>query len=165
MASYRGHQEFDHVLGGAYGAVGALKLDYDWGRAILAGGLTTIGGLLPDLDSDSGVPVRELFGLTATCAALLAHEPLRQAGFSTEQSLVLMGGLYVFIRFVLSGIFKHWTVHRGMFHSIPALLIAGLIVYLPHRGRPLDLRCYLAGAVMLGFFSHLLLDELYSVDF
>ena len=165
MASYRGHLLFASALGAAYGGVAAWRLDYDWGASLLGAGLTTLGGLLPDLDSDSGVPVRELFNVTAACVPLVAHEPLRRHGFTPEQTLVLMGGLYLVIRFVLSGVFKRWTVHRGMFHSIPAMLIAGLAIYLACRGRPPDLRYYLAGAVMLGFLSHLVLDELYSVDF
>jgi hypothetical protein len=165
MASYRGHLMFASLLGAGYGAAGALWLNYDWGRSCLAAGLTTIGGLLPDLDSDSGVPVRELFGLTAACAPLVAHDSLRQSGFTPEQTLVLMGAMYLLIRFGLSQIFKSWTVHRGMFHSVPALLISGLVVYLAYRGRPQEVRLYLAGAIMLGFLSHLVLDELCSVDF
>src|SRR5262249_18761734 len=58
-----------------------------------------------------------------------------------------------------------WTVHRGMFHSIPALLIAGLAAYLLYPARDGRLRLFLAGGVMLGFLSHLVLDEAYSVDF
>jgi len=165
MASYRGHLLFASALGAAYGGVAAWRLDYDWGASLLGAGLTTLGGLLPDLDSDSGVPVRELFNVTAACVPLVAHEPLRRHGFTPEQTLVLMGGLYLVIRFVLSGVFKRWTVHRGMFHSIPALLIAGLLVFLFYPSGNADLRLYLAGGVMLGFLSHLVLDELCSVDF
>src|SRR5262249_4988161 len=57
------------------------------------------------------------------------------------------------------------TVHRGMFHSIPALLIAGLLVFLLYQSPSLALRVFLAGAMMLGFLSHLVLDELCSVNF
>jgi hypothetical protein len=52
-----------------------------------------------------------------------------------------------------------------MFHSIPAMLIAGLVVYLLYPSDNHRLRLFLAGGVMLGFLSHLVLDELYSVDF
>jgi hypothetical protein len=165
MASYRGHLAFASILGAAYGGLAAWRLEYDWGRCLLGAGLTTLGGLLPDLDSDSGVPVRELFALTAAVAPVLLQGRLGAYGLTPEQTLVVMGGLYLLIRFVLSAIFKRWTVHRGMFHSIPALLISGLAVFLAYHGREVDLRLYLAGAVMLGFLSHLVLDELYSIDF
>jgi hypothetical protein len=172
MASYRGHLAFSSALGAGYGG---LAIWYGgvpaWGAACLGAGLTTLGGLLPDLDSDSGVPVRELFGVGAAALALSLYPRLAQENLSTEQILALIGGVYLFVRYGLSRVFKGWTVHRGMYHSLPAMLIAGLAVYLlyPHSpGRPpledLQLRVYLAGGVMLGFFSHLLLDELYSVD-
>src|SRR5262249_11147762 len=61
-------------------------------------------------------------------------------------------------------LFKRITVHRGMFHSVPAMVIAGLLIYLgDHRADP-RVRLFLAGGVMLGFLSHLVLDEIYSVD-
>jgi membrane-bound metal-dependent hydrolase YbcI (DUF457 family) len=166
MASYRGHLVFSSFLGSAYGTAAVLSGRHtDWGEAFLGAGLTTVGGLLPDLDSDSGVPVRELFGTAACIVPFLAHHRLLRAGFTTEQTLVLMAGLYVLIRYGLSAVFKRWTVHRGMFHSIPALAISGLAVYLLYGGPSRELRAFLAVGVMLGFLSHLVLDELYSVDF
>ncbi len=52
-----------------------------------------------------------------------------------------------------------------MFHSVPAMFIAGLATYLMYHSDNERLRVFLAGAVMLGFLSHLVLDEIYSVDF
>ena len=165
MASYRGHLAFAGMLGAGYGAAGWWSWGLDWGPVGLAVGLTTVGGLLPDLDSDSGRPVRELFGAAATIAPLLLYDRLHLEGVTVERTLVLMGGVYLFVRYVLAHLFKRWTVHRGMFHSLPALFIAGLSVYLLCRDPDVRLRGYLAGGVMLGFLSHLVLDELYSVDF
>src|SRR5205823_13701277 len=65
MASYVGHLTFSSMLGAAAGGFAAWQLHLDWGPVFLGAGLTTLGGLLPDLDSDSGVPVREVFGLAA----------------------------------------------------------------------------------------------------
>jgi hypothetical protein len=166
MASYRGHLAFSSVLGAAYGgAAGLLNWHPDWGDALLGGILTTVGGMLPDLDSDSGVPVRELFGTAACVVPMLAYDRFGRSGLSTERTVVVLIGLYVLIRYVLASLFKSWTVHRGMFHSIPALAISGLTVYLLCGTPSRDLRLFLAGGVMLGFLSHLILDELYSVDF
>ncbi len=165
MASYRGHLAFAGALGAAYGSLSLFKWGYDWGPALVAAGLTTLGGLLPDLDSDSGVPVRELFGISAAVVPFLLFRPVYETYGSTEQTLVILAVFYLFIRYVLSGVFKHWTVHRGMFHSVPALLIAGLATYLIYPSDSTHLRAFLAGAVMLGFLSHLVLDEMYSVDF
>jgi hypothetical protein len=52
-----------------------------------------------------------------------------------------------------------------MFHSLPAMLVAGLITFLAYHHPVMELRAYLAIGVMVGFLSHLVLDELCAVDF
>jgi hypothetical protein len=165
MASYRGHLTFSSLLGGLYGSADVIYRDAGWGEALLGAGLTTLGGLLPDLDSDSGVPVRELFGAAACIVPCFLFLRFKHLGLPEDQMLLLLGGIYLFIRYVLSAIFKRWTVHRGMFHSLPAMLISGLVVFLSYNSPNRNVRVYLACGVMLGFFSHLILDEIYSVDF
>src|SRR4051812_24253259 len=104
MASYRGHLMFASALGSAYGAAAVWFWNLDWGPAFLAAGLCTLGGLLPDLDSDSGVPVRELFGAAATVVPILIYPRLRT--FATaEQIVVLLAAVYLLIRYVVSYIF------------------------------------------------------------
>src|SRR5438046_1031157 len=165
MASYPVHLGVASSLGAVYGGLGAVYGGADWGQAFLAAGMTALGGVLPDLDSDSGVPVRELFGLAAAAAPFLLFGRLQAGGFTLEQTIVVCVAVYLLIRYGVSALFKRWTVHRGMFHSIPAMLIAGLLVYLLYPSRDENLRLYLGGGVMLGFLSHLVLDELCSVDF
>ena len=162
MASYRGHLLFSSLLGAGCGTAAVLCGGEDWGQGCLLGGVTALGGLLPDLDSDSGVPVRELFGTAAAIVPILLY-PRLEATHPTEQAVVIMGGIYLLIRYVFSRFFKRLTVHRGMFHSIPGMLIAGLAVFLGYHGLRMY-RTWLAGGVMLGFLSHLVLDELCSVD-
>lgn len=165
MASYVGHLTFSSMLAAGYGAAGSYCFDLDWGPVFLGAGLTAVGGLLPDLDSASGVPVRELFGLAAVTAPLLLLPRLQQEGLTPEQTLVILAGIYLVVRYGVSSMFKKLTVHRGMFHSIPALLIAGLAVFLLYTNPNMLQRLYLAGGVTLGFLSHLILDELCSVSF
>jgi len=109
--------------------------------------------------------VRELFSLAAAIVPLLMLHRLRQFGFSAEQTIVLLGAVYVFIRYGVAYVFKRYTVHRGMFHSVPGLLIAGLGVFLVYNTSEELVRLFVAGGVMIGFLSHLVLDELCSVDF
>jgi hypothetical protein len=52
-----------------------------------------------------------------------------------------------------------------MFHSVPAMLISGFIVFLVYHHPLLSTRLFLASGVMIGFLSHLILDELCSVNF
>ena len=166
MASYRGHLMLATPLGAAYGSLSLLYPQWDWGPLFLGAGFCAIGGVLPDLDSDSGVPQRELFGTMSAVAAALLYHPLRhRQALPVEQALVLVGLCYFLLRYVGAALFRRITVHRGMFHSIPAMLIAGLTIYLVYPTPDLMLRLYLAGAIMVGFLSHLVLDEFYAVDF
>jgi LexA-binding, inner membrane-associated putative hydrolase len=170
MANFQGHISTSAVLGIAVGVVGAWHFHYDWGTVLLAAGLTTIGGMLPDLDSDSGIPVRELFGLAGVLIPLLMIDRLNELKLTPEQSLVILACAYLFVRYAVAELFKRITVHRGMYHSIPAMLIAGLAVFLMHRpahligGEELQKRLFFAVGIMIGFLSHLVLDELFAVD-
>src|SRR6516164_220429 len=99
MASYQGHLAFSSFLGGAYGGVAAWQWQMDWGPVLLGAELTALGGLLPDLDSDSSVPVRELFGLAAIATPFLLVRWVMSQGFSMDQVLVILSGVYLLIRY------------------------------------------------------------------
>jgi membrane-bound metal-dependent hydrolase YbcI (DUF457 family) len=164
MAGFRTHITASTLCGLGYGAAAVQPLGFSTETAFLAAGVTAVGGMLPDLDSDSGIPVREMSGLAAAAIPLLLLPRLADAGMSQEGVLATVGFLYLLIRYGAGWLFRRVTVHRGMFHSIPAMLVFGLIVYLEYKGE-MRTRLLLAGGVMLGFLSHLVLDELYSVDF
>ena len=51
-----------------------------------------------------------------------------------------------------------------MWHSIPACLACGLLAFMIVGGQDLAIRLFKAGSVSLGFFSHLLIDELWSLS-
>ena len=164
MADFRTHLSVSTALGVGYGAAAAQPVGFPPDAALLAAGLTAVGGMLPDLDSGPGRPIRELSGLAAAIIPLLLLPRFERAETGTEAVLVTMSGLYLLIRYGVPAVLKRVTVHRGMFHSVPAMLIAGLVVYLQYGG-PVRTKLLLGGGVMIGFLSHLLLDELYSVDF
>jgi len=52
-----------------------------------------------------------------------------------------------------------------MFHSVPAMLIAGLAVFLIYHNPNIYIRGFVGLGVMIGFLSHLALDEMFAVDF
>jgi membrane-bound metal-dependent hydrolase YbcI (DUF457 family) len=164
MAGFRMHITVSTLCGLGYGAAAVKPLGFAPETAFLAAGITAVGGMLPDLDSDSGVPVRELSGLAAAVIPLLLVPRLDATGMSTDGILATLGFLYLLIRYGLGFVLRRCSVHRGMFHSIPAMLIFGLLVYLEYHGG-MRTRLLLAGGVMLGFLSHLVLDEIYAVDF
>jgi hypothetical protein len=165
MASYYGHTAFSTALGVVYGGGALFFLGVDMPTALGGAFLTAAAGMLPDLDSDSGVPVRALFGMASLIIPLiLLRRLLRIYHLPIEQVLLVMFAAHYLIRYGVAWIFGKLTVHRGMFHSVPAMLISGMIVFLLYHDPIPFFRIYMAGAVMLGFLSHLVLDELCSVN-
>jgi membrane-bound metal-dependent hydrolase YbcI (DUF457 family) len=168
MAAFREHVIFSSGLGITYGLTAWLGLGFTPVQASLAAVMTGVAGMLPDLDLAHGRPAQELFGLLAGVAPLLlVGRILQLLHLPADREMVMLGMvvLYVLIRYVLSRVIPHLAVHRGMFHSIPALLIAAEIAYLTYPSPVPRVKLLVGAGVALGFFSHLLLDEIYSVEF
>ncbi|QDT00545.1 metal-dependent hydrolase [Adhaeretor mobilis] len=163
MSNFRTHVTVSTVLGIGYTGVGALKgLPIE--SAVVAGGLCGVAGMLPDIDSDSGIPLRETMGFAAAVAPVMLMDRFQDMGMNYEQ-LVLAGGLsYLFVRFAITRLIARYTVHRGMWHSIPAVLIFTGIAFLVSGTENLQLRYFKAGGVLLGSLSHLMMDELNSIE-
>ncbi|HEX3725211.1 MAG TPA: metal-dependent hydrolase [Pirellulales bacterium] len=165
MAGFKTHITVSTALGIGYGAGAAVLYDVPLPACMLAGGLCSVSGMLPDLDSGPGVPLRESVAFAAAVVPMLMIDRFRQMGLAPE-SIVLAGGLiYLAIRFGIGRMLRKWTVHRGMFHSVPALAIVGELAYLICAHENPWMRAFNAGAVMIGFSSHLVLDEIWSMEF
>jgi membrane-bound metal-dependent hydrolase YbcI (DUF457 family) len=164
MAGYREHISVSGLLGIAYGATSVFFADFTPVQGALAGCLTWLAGMLPDLDSSSGRPIRELFDLTAAMAPLVMMQHLLNWADNTEEALFAAIALYVAIRYGAAAVMRRVAVHRGMFHSIPAMLIASELVFLGYESDSLAVRCLMAGGTTIGFLSHLVLDEMYAVS-
>jgi len=163
MAAFKQHITVSTTLGAAYTA-SLIYLGTEWSLAALGGVLCGIGGMLPDLDSDSGRPVAEIFGITAALLPMLLLQRLRDMGLTREAIILSLIGCYFTFRFGAPLILGYLTVHRGMFHSIPAALIAAEIVFLAHKTTDVAGSIKLGLGVLIGFLSHLVMDELWSVN-
>ncbi|HMP79466.1 MAG TPA: metal-dependent hydrolase [Pirellulaceae bacterium] len=164
MADFKTHITTSTVLGIGYGAVGHLYFGVPLPHCVVAGTLCSVAGMLPDLDSDSGIPIRETLCFVSVLIPTLLWERFVQLGWHPEFIVFAAVLIYLFIRFALGPLFRKYTVHRGMWHSIPAALIAGLITFLFGMSTDLGIRIFKSWSVVLGFMSHLMLDEVYSVD-
>lgn len=153
------------MVGAAYGWWGVSDQGMSIESSLLAAGLCSVSGMLPDLDSDSGVPLRETSMFVAAIAPMLMIDRFRDMGLSHEAMALAAMLIYVAIRFVAVEFFKRYTVHRGMWHSIPAALIAGLMAYMVMPCPSEAIRVYKSLAVFVGFMTHLILDEIWSLDF
>lgn len=164
MAGYREHICVSGALGGAYAVSAVILFGFSAVQASIAAVLAWIAGMLPDLDSESGRPVRELSGVTAALAPLLLYQNASAIGVSGDRAMLFALIAYGAVKYGGALLLSRLTVHRGMFHSIPALLIASEITFLCYHSHDLRVRVLMAVAVGIGFLSHLVLDELYSVQ-
>lgn len=167
MAAFREHITFSTLLGVGYGVAGSTVLGFTPTQGAMAAGLTGIAGMLPDLDLNTGRPGREIFSVVAAIAPMfLVHHVLSwlKLPYDAETVLLTMIVLYFAIRFGVSELVNRLSVHRGMFHSIPAMIIAADIAYLGYPGTTMAVKLLMAGGVVVGFLSHLVLDEIYSVE-
>lgn len=164
MANFPTHITVSTSVGIAYGVVGSVQYGVAPTTSILAGGLCALGGMLPDLDSDNSTPVREMLSFTAAAVPMHFVDRFRAMSMTPEEIVLTGAGMYIFVRFVLGAILKRWTVHRGMFHSFPALAIAFLATFLLCPAGDLGIRIFKASGLALGFFSHLLLDEIWAIE-
>ncbi|MCS7160337.1 MAG: metal-dependent hydrolase [Gemmatales bacterium] len=164
MAAFHQHLGFSAFTGAAYSATLWYSGTVQPPVALLAGATCTFAGMLPDLDSDSSKPVRELFNLLGMVAALLtAHRLRRQTVLPPESCLLAAAAVYLGVRYGAAMLFRWCTVHRGMFHSLPAALIAGGLMFLVYDPPEMAAREAVAAAVSLGYLSHLVLDALWQL--
>ena len=128
--------------------------------------LGVVGGLLPDVDSDTSIPIRIAFNVLTVVAGFLLVFHYAQH-YSLVELAILWATCFVLIRYGIFSLFTYITVHRGLFHSIPAGAVFGLITtLLAYRFFGSSaLHAWTCGLfIFLGFLVHLLLDEIYSVD-
>src|SRR5690242_13105653 len=100
MAGFKTHITTSTVLGVGYGAAAVALYDVEPTAGILAGGLCSVSGMLPDLDSGPGVPMRESISFAAAVVPMLMMHRLRHMGGMTPELMILIGGaIYLTIRF------------------------------------------------------------------
>jgi hypothetical protein len=166
MGNFRQHVGFAGFLGVFYAWGAAVVMGLHWVYGSVAALLVTVAGLLPDLDSDSSVQLRGFSGLLGVLAAVAVWQGIDDSDVLVPFELHLWAAIltYVLVRHGLRRSLAHLTVHRGMNHSIPTAGIWGAITYLGYPSDSHLLRLFMASAVVLGFLSHLTLDEWCSVD-
>jgi membrane-bound metal-dependent hydrolase YbcI (DUF457 family) len=164
LADFQTHLTTSGLLGVAYGVASHWGYEMPLPTAILAGGLVTIGGVLPDVDSDNAIILRESLALVAVVTPMMLLHRYREWGWSHETIVLVSAAAYLVIRFGLGSLLRRYTVHRGMWHSIPAAGIAGLLTYLLCSCTDTPTRMCKTGGIMLGYIWHLVLDEISSFE-
>ncbi|MCH9692640.1 MAG: metal-dependent hydrolase [Gammaproteobacteria bacterium] len=124
----------------------------------------SLSGLLPDLDADNSTSIGWLFSILSCVLAggFIAIYPLSSL-LEVWVSVVI---IYLMVWNVIKPLFEYITVHRGSLHSILAIVMFALLgcVIALKLGSSLSFALLVSLFVLLGSFTHLLLDECYSVD-
>jgi len=81
-----------------------------------------VGGLLPDIDSDSSLPVRLLFTFIATVISFLIMFNQGADNSAAELFTIWLVSFFV-VNFLFFSMFTRITVHRGIIHSVPASFV------------------------------------------
>ena len=164
MAGFKMHISTSTVIGLGYGAVSHFYFGLPAPTCALAAGLCSVSGMLPDLDSESGKPVREGSAFAAAVVPMLMMDRFQAMGWTNETIALAAAGIYLAILWPPSPLLEKFSHHLGMWHSYPAAAIAGLLAFMVCSGLTTDIRIFKASAVVLGFMTHLVLDEIYAID-
>lgn len=164
MANFNTHLGVASIISGVLvsmafksGLVGFKEMFYGWFLGV-------IGGILPDIDSDHSQAVRLIFSMlgafAVACVLLFWAESLSLMGL-----WFLCTAAFMAVRFVLMEIFLHFTVHRGVFHSLVAALVfwVGMATVFDYWFNAIY-SWFFASMMFCGYLVHLLLDEMFSVD-
>lgn len=166
MASFRSHISLgiaSGILGGT--ALVSLAVLDKPNFLLIVFIAAVLGSVLPDMDSNSGIPFHVSFGSFAVVAAALTGSSAYQETPDDFSRVALWSaGAFGFVYLILGSIFKHFTRHRGMAHSLPAALLAGLVTFfLAVHFSFTDVEAFVLGVAMIaGYVGHLILDELYA---
>ncbi len=167
MANYPTHLK-GGLASGIAGALMAWQLDMISGYGIpivvLSGG---VGGIAPDIDHDKSIPTRIIASWSALLLPSMLLWRVQPLQNPWDRATAIWIFLALFIYYPGSWLLKKISVHRGIFHSVPSAVIFGCLLYLifgPEIDH-IDLQIAMGFTGTCGYLSHLVLDEVYSVDF
>jgi membrane-bound metal-dependent hydrolase YbcI (DUF457 family) len=163
MANFATHLNITAFIS-AIGVVSVEYLNISTSNALEFFFAGIVGGVLPDIDHDKSTPVKILqFFFSNLIAFIVTFEYIGK--YPILNVLFIWISSYLLVSFMFY-LFKKFTTHRGMFHSIPAAFIFWFLTSLLSNYFGLEIKkSYLLGFfVFLGYITHLLLDEIYSVD-
>jgi len=166
MANFPTHIAVGTVVSGALATV-TLAADVVAPENLVAVTLAgVLGSVLPDIDLKDSRPSHAFFAGLGVFFAFTVLFSLQQR-YSVVEMIILWLGTLVLVRYVVHAFFHRLSAHRGIWHSLLASVFCGCAtatVYATVLGRPAGVAWLAAGFMVIGYLTHLILDELYSVD-
>jgi membrane-bound metal-dependent hydrolase YbcI (DUF457 family) len=160
-----------HLTGGALVAASAAFASYGQGlsdaaetQALFVVG--TAASLLPDIDADDSTPLRAVFDIAGIVIGFLVAFAFAER-FRVLELVGIWAGTWLIVRWPLRLVFARFTVHRGIWHSLLMALVLALGAAIAADlwlGVSPRLAWLVSGFVLLGYVTHLALDEMVSVD-
>jgi len=127
--------------------------------------MAVIGGVLPDLDSNTGKPLAILSALLSLIAPAFMLKFMAQYYALTPEFLICYFALaYFVINSVVCKFVKKITVHRGILHSIPFVLLCGICAFFFFVPSGKSMSMSAGVAVFAGGITHLVMDEFHSLS-
>jgi hypothetical protein len=166
MANFPTHIAVGTVVSGALATV-TLAADVVAPENLVAVTLAgVLGSVLPDIDLKDSRPSRAMFAGLGVFFAFAVLFSLQQK-YSVAEMIILWLGTLVLVRFVAHAFFHRLSAHRGIWHSILAAVFcacATAAIYTSVLGRNEGVAWLAGGFLAIGYLTHLILDEIYSVD-
>ncbi|CAA6802834.1 MAG: Unknown protein [uncultured Sulfurovum sp.] len=135
-------------------------------EAVIAFGLGTLGGLLPDVDSAHSTSIKVGFNVLSLLMTIMLIF-VKSSSYSLIEMTVVSVLVFMGIRYAFLEFFRKISKHRGMFHTVPVALIWGIVVASLCQWF-FDLNSLVSWVygfmITWGYLVHLILDETYSVD-
>jgi len=163
VPGFQAHITGSSIVGVGYAAAAWYVGGMSPVTCLLGGTVCAVAGMLPDLDSGPDVTTRESVAFAAAIVPMLLLQQFQQTGMPMEAIILAGAVVYAAIRFGLTWLLEHYSTHRGMFHSLPAAAIAGQVTFLAFSHDDPMRRYFISGAVVLGFLTHLVMDEIWAV--
>jgi hypothetical protein len=166
MANFNVHFSVAAISSSIVAVLGVNLNVMDFSHAPWLVFLGIVGGMLPDVDAVNSKPVRLLFNVLALLSATAVLSALKTY-VASYQLLALAAGIYWLTRYLVLASLARFTVHRGIFHSVLALVFFALLMVCisNYAFKQNSTYAWLNGFFLgFGFLVHLLLDEMYSVD-
>ena len=164
MANFKTHITVSTFVSATL-SIGLLKVGVvDEYKSIVLLILGVVGELAPDIDSDSSIPLRYFFTLFSVIFAFIVM--FCNSSYPILYMLFIWVASFIFSQVILFKVFVNLTDHRGIFHSIVmAFFLSFITVIVAYEFSVGSTFAYFCGLfVLVGVATHLILDEIFSVD-
>ncbi|MEL6299189.1 MAG: metal-dependent hydrolase [Pseudomonadota bacterium] len=166
MANFATHIGVGTVVSGVMATM-TLAADILSADSLLAVTLAgVVGSVIPDIDLKDSRASRAIFSGFAFFFAFCVMF-LNAGAYSIVELWILVGIVFLGVRYGAEAAFHRFSYHRGIWHSIlAAFLFAALTAICFHQilGKHPGVAWLAGGFMFVGTITHLILDEVYSVD-